>query len=333
VDNDSAERRDSSLDRLANGHVDLLVIGAGIVGSRVAYEAARAGLSVALVDAGDFGGGTSSASSKLFHGGLRYLATGDLRLVRELQIERRALATRIAPHLARPLPLVLAVRRSHRARIPKLWAALGIYFLVSGLSRPFPRFLRPDRARELLPLDASATLACGLIHETYTHDARLTLATVRAAAEAGAITLNYVRAVALERARGRIVAAVLRDVRTGGELTLRCGAVVSATGPWVDRVRRLEDPRARARLRGSARASTPSFRSTAAGVPELRSSTTPEARSRSRGRTCSCLESPILGSTALLRTPFPTPQTSRRSSPPSPACSQTISSAPTGSCT
>jgi glycerol-3-phosphate dehydrogenase len=245
VDNDSAERRDSSLDRLANGHVDLLVIGAGIVGSRVAYEAARAGLSVALVDAGDFGGGTSSASSKLFHGGLRYLATGDLRLVRELQIERRALATRIAPHLARPLPLVLAVRRSHRARIPKLWAALGIYFLVSGLSRPFPRFLRPDRARELLPLDASATLACGLIHETYTHDARLTLATVRAAAEAGAITLNYVRAVALERARGRIVAAVLRDVRTGGELTLRCGAVVSATGPWVDRVRRLEDPRAR----------------------------------------------------------------------------------------
>lgn len=245
MDNNSGQRRDSALDRLADGHVDLLVIGAGIIGSRVAYEAARTGLSVALVDAGDFGGGTSAASSKLFHGGLRYLATGDLRLVRELQVERRALATRIAPHLARPLPLVLAVRRGHGRRIPKLCAALATYSLVSGFSRPLPRLLGPARAREFLPLDSSAILACGLIQETYTHDARLTLATVRAAAQAGAVTLNYVRAVALERARGRIAAAVLQDVRTGYELTLRCGAVVSATGPWVDRVRLLEDPRAR----------------------------------------------------------------------------------------
>src|SRR4051794_20808407 len=104
------------LDRLDGGSVDLLVVGAGIIGSRVAYEAAHAGLRVALVDAGDFGGATSSASSKLVHGGLRYLAAGDVRLVRQLHTERLTLMTRVAPHLVRPLPLLLAVERAHGRR-------------------------------------------------------------------------------------------------------------------------------------------------------------------------------------------------------------------------
>src|SRR5215469_9925272 len=95
--------------RLDNAHVDLLVIGAGIIGARVAYEAARHGLSVALVDAGDFGGGTSSASSKLVHGGFRYLPMGDIGLVRESQNERRMLIEHIAPNLVRPLPFLLPV--------------------------------------------------------------------------------------------------------------------------------------------------------------------------------------------------------------------------------
>jgi glycerol-3-phosphate dehydrogenase len=241
---EAAERRADCLDRLAGESVDLLVIGAGIIGSRVAYEAASRGLRVVLVDAGDFGGGTSAASSKLLHGGLRYLATGDFRLVRDMQVERNALATRIAPHLVRPLPLLLLVERDHARRVPKLAAALAVYSLVSGFSRPLPRLLRPTRAPGLVPVDPGGIRACGLIREACTHDARLTLATVRAAARAGAVPLNYVRAAALERAHGRIAAAVLEDVHTGAQLTLRSGAVVSATGPWLDSVRRLEDPRA-----------------------------------------------------------------------------------------
>jgi glycerol-3-phosphate dehydrogenase len=242
---EAAEHRANCLDRLREESVDLLVIGAGIIGSRVAYEAAYRGLRVVLVDAGDFGGQTSAASSKLLHGGLRYLATGDLRLVRELQAERNALATRIAPHLVRPLPLLLVVERGHARRVPQLAAALALYSLVSGFSRPLPRLLRRKRAAELVPVDRTAIRACGLIREACTHDARLTLATVRAAARAGAVTLNYVRAIGFERANGRIAASVLEDVRTGARWTLRCGAVVSATGPWLDSVRRLEDPRAR----------------------------------------------------------------------------------------
>jgi len=242
---EAAEHRASSLHRLAEEGVQLLVIGAGIIGSRVAYEAASRGLRVALVDAGDFGGETSAASSKLLHGGLRYLATGDFRLVRELQTERTALATRVAPHLVRPLPLLLVVERGNARRVPKLVAGLAVYSLVSGLSRPLPRLLRPTLAPTLAPVDRAAICACALIHEASTHDARLTLATVRAAARAGAVTLNHVGVIALERAGGRIGAAVLEDAQTGARLTLRCDAVVSAAGPWLDSVRRLENPQAR----------------------------------------------------------------------------------------
>jgi glycerol-3-phosphate dehydrogenase len=242
---EAVARRAYWLHRLTEESVDLLVIGAGIVGSRVAYEAANRGLRVALVDANDFGSATSAASSKLLHGGLRYLATGDFRLVRKLQVERNALASRIATHLVRPLPLLLVVERRHPRRVATLPAALAVYSLVSGFKRPLPRLLRPALAPKLVPVDPSAILACGLIHEACTHDARLTLATVGAAARAGAVTLNYTRVVALELAHGRIAAAVLEDARTGARLTLRCRAVVSAAGPWLDTVRRLEDPHAR----------------------------------------------------------------------------------------
>ena len=242
-------RRAATLDRLAARPVDLLVIGGGIVGSRVAYEAASRCLQVALVDAGDFGGGSSSGSSKLLHGGVRYLATGDLRLVRALQTERRALTTRIAPHLVRPLRLLLAVERGEERQMPKLLAAVAVYSALSGGRRPRPGLLRAGAVSELAPVEKSRIRACGLIHEAATHDARLTLATVRAAASAGATVLNYVRVAALEQAGGRVVAAVLEDAVTGARLTVRCSAVVCAAGPWLDSVRRLEDPRARPQTR------------------------------------------------------------------------------------
>ena len=103
--------RDEAWDRLVKTRYDVLVIGAGIIGSRIAYEAARAGLTVALVDGGDFGGATSSGSSKLIHGGFRYLPMGDLPLVWESQQERRALMGHVAPYLVRRMPMVLAAYR------------------------------------------------------------------------------------------------------------------------------------------------------------------------------------------------------------------------------
>lgn len=248
---DPGQDRAASFERLSGERFDLLVIGAGIVGSRVAYEAARTGLSVALVDAGDYGGGTSSASSKLLHGGLRYLSTGDVGLVRLLASERRALATRIAPHLVEPLPLVLAIEGRSRARRAKLAAALGVYGLLCGLERPRPRRLATVQAAELVPpLRTEMVGACGLVAELLVNDARLTLATARAAARAGAVTVSYARVRELERGRdGPVVAALVEDTLTGDYARVRCRAVVNASGPGVDAVRALEETGAAALAR------------------------------------------------------------------------------------
>jgi glycerol-3-phosphate dehydrogenase len=215
------ERRGAAFEQLGGEVADLLVIGGGIVGSRVAYEAATAGLKVALIDEGDFGGATSSASSKLIHGGLRYLATGDIRLVRELQRERAVLRSQIAPHLVRPLSLVLAVERSRSREAAKLVAALTLYAAVSGFRRPRPGLLRCRHAAELVPFDASAIFACGLVEEASTHDSRLALGTVRAAHRAGAVTLNYAGAAAIERVRSVSALTVVDGVtsRSARELS------------------------------------------------------------------------------------------------------------------
>jgi glycerol-3-phosphate dehydrogenase len=240
-----APPRDALLEQLDGGFVDLLVVGGGIVGSRIAYEAARAGMAVALIDAGDFGGATSSSSSKLVHGGLRYLAAGEFRLVRRLHGERRVLMTHIAPHLVRPQPLLLVVEREHARRSVNLLAALTLYGALAASHRSLPELMRPRHARLLVPaLDDSAIALCGLVSEAQTHDARLTLATVRAAAAAGAATLNYARLEAWESKRGRVTGAVLRDVHGGNEVRLRFRAAINAAGPWVDWVRQLADERA-----------------------------------------------------------------------------------------
>jgi glycerol-3-phosphate dehydrogenase len=231
------------LERLRTGTFDLLVIGAGIVGSRVAYDGARAGLRVALVDAGDFGGATSSASSKLIHGGFRYLATGQLRLVRRSQYERAALLRAAGPHLVYELPVVIAVERE-----TSRWrAAVGtrLYTTLGGRRGTGARVVSFDEACALVPpLCADRLATCLLVDEAQTHDSRLTLATVNAAASAGAVVANYIEVVALEKKRGRIVGALL-NARGDGPVGIRCRAVVNAAGPWVDAVRALEDSAAR----------------------------------------------------------------------------------------
>lgn len=235
--------RTSSLEKLNQGTFDVLVIGAGIIGARVAYEAARVGLRVALIDAGDFGGATSSASGKLVHGGLRYLKTGNVRLVREAQRERRALTHHIAPHLVHPLPFLLAVSR--RGPHGPLGTAAGLlaYAALAGFGEPVPRFIPIGRARSLVPpLRAENIGACALLQEAQTNDSRLTLNTVKAAVRKGAVVVNHLRVVDLERFGGRIAGALLEGRDGEGSFTVHCRVVVNATGPWVDHLRRLEDP-------------------------------------------------------------------------------------------
>ena len=231
--------RERALEELELGVFDVLVVGGGIVGSRVAFDAARAGLRVALVDAGDFGGATSGASARLVHGGLRYLRTGGVRLVRTALRERNVLASRVAPHLVRPLPFLLSASGGRRQR-SKCAAGLLAYAALDGFRRPLPRFVTPEEAARLVPsLRVEDLSSHAVFQEAGTNDSRLALATVTAAARSGAVVANYLRAVVLDLAPGKVSRVSLQGRE--GTITVRCRAVVNATGPWVDLIRRMED--------------------------------------------------------------------------------------------
>jgi glycerol-3-phosphate dehydrogenase len=240
----------ASLRDLASRRVDLLVIGGGITGAGVARDAALRGLDVALIDGQDFGAGTSSRSSRLIHGGLRYLEHGRLHLVFEALRERRILL-RLAPHLVRPLPFVLPVFRGDR--VPRCKASLGLvlYDLLAGRGNVRRHRTLGKRALlELEPLLRERGLTGGaLYHDAQCDDARLTIATVRAAALHGALVANHVAAAGLVRDGSRVAGALLRDRITGEEGEIRARIVVNSTGPWSDAVRRLEDPAAAPILR------------------------------------------------------------------------------------
>ncbi|HKC19511.1 MAG TPA: glycerol-3-phosphate dehydrogenase/oxidase [Candidatus Dormibacteraeota bacterium] len=220
------------------GEYDLLVIGAGIIGSRVALEASYAGLKVALVDASDFGSGTSQASSKLIHGGLRYLPMGDLALVRENHLERRALLDTVARNLVWPLDFLVPIYGGIAAA-GELWAGLLIYSALSGFRHSRAGLIGPKHAGQLVPeLRRDGLRACGVLQDAQTSDSRLVIATVSAAARNGVAVSNYTRVVGV----GKGEAHVEIDGRPS---TLRCRQIVNAAGPWVDHVRRLEDPTCR----------------------------------------------------------------------------------------
>jgi glycerol-3-phosphate dehydrogenase len=232
------DRRGTQIERLRSRRFDLLVVGGGIIGAGVAELAARHGLAVALLETEDFAAGTSSASSKLVHGGLRYLRMGKFSLVREALDEVRLLSEIVAPHLVRRLAFVLPVyRRGPYGRIP-IRGALWSYAGLTGAISERGRMVAPSTAAQLVPpLRREGLRAAGVYRDAQTDDARLTLANVRGAAESGAVVLNGAELVGLDRGP---VAAVRID---GDELEVRARAVVNATGAWIDDVRRLEDPR------------------------------------------------------------------------------------------
>jgi glycerol-3-phosphate dehydrogenase len=235
------DTRSRSVEELSSRRFDLLVIGGGIIGAAVAAHAARLGLAVALVDARDFGGATSSSSSKLIHGGLRYLRLGDVRLVREAHHERRVLTKLVAPHLVRRVQFLLPLYDHGPYRPAFVQSGIVVY---SALARSRLNWLvTPSRARQLVPeLRTQGLRSCALYADATTNDSRLCLANVRAAANAGACVLNRAEVVALRQLDGRVVGAEVRV--DGTEVAVNARLVVNAAGPWVDQVRRLEDPHA-----------------------------------------------------------------------------------------
>jgi glycerol-3-phosphate dehydrogenase len=248
--------RQDALQALAADHFDVVVIGGGITGAGVALDAATRGYSVALVEKADYASGTSSRSSKLVHGGLRYLQNFDLGLVREALLERQ-LMVQLAPHLVLPLPLVVAAfddQRPDRA----IGAGLHLYDVMSvdKLRSRRPRRLRkdtaepaewsPDRHRtidgdevvRLIPaLQERAPTAGYLFYDCQTDDSRLVLTVLGEAERFGAVMANGVEVTELVQQDGKAVGVSARDVHSGDEFTIRADNVVNATGVWADRIR------------------------------------------------------------------------------------------------
>ncbi len=232
--------RKRSLAALADRSFDLLIIGGGITGAGIARDAALRGLSVALVDKGDFASGTSSKSTKLVHGGLRYLEQGHLGLVFE-SVSERALLTRLAPHLVRPSEFLVPSYRGDRPGLFVLDCGLWIYDALSRFSSPkMHRTYRRDRVAELEPALRREGLKGGVVYyDCATDDARLTIENIIDARALGAVVLNHVRAVRLLKEGERFVGAEVQERDGAASFPVRAKVVVNATGPWCDEIRRL----------------------------------------------------------------------------------------------
>ncbi len=213
--------------------LELLVVGGGITGAGVARDAALRGMRVGLVEKTDFGAGTSSRSSKIIHGGVRYLEYLQLGLVRESARERRILR-RLAPHLVHPLPFLYPVYRGES--LLKIQAGLKLFDLLAGNPRgERSRRLDPEGTRKYLPGLREPLKGSVLYPEYITDDARFTLANIASAATAGARVANHARVERFLVESGRVVGAAVRDLERGRDFEVRADVTVNATGPWAQR--------------------------------------------------------------------------------------------------
>ncbi|MEU9879924.1 glycerol-3-phosphate dehydrogenase/oxidase [Streptomyces phaeochromogenes] len=245
-----AVSRAETREQLSKATYDLLVIGGGILGISTAWHAAQSGLRVALVDAGDFAGATSSASSKLLHGGLRYLQTGAVKLVAENHFERRAVSRQVAPHLANPLTFYLPVYKGGPHGAAKLGAGVFAYSALSAFGDGVGHLLSPSKAAQDVPeLRTDNLKAVAVYGDDQMNDSRMALMTVRGAVESGATVLNHAAVTGLRFTRGRVTGAELKDTLSGDEFGVSARLVLNATGPWVDHLRKMEDEHAAPSIR------------------------------------------------------------------------------------
>jgi len=234
-------RRRRDLRRLVAERFDVLVIGGGVTGAGAAVDAASRGLSVALVEARDLAAGTSSRSSKLVHGGLRYLEQAEFGLVHEAVRERGLLARRLAPHLVRPVPILVPLPAgtlpARAAR--RLWygAGVALYDALAGPCGGVPRHRHLSRtgARRAFPgLRPDAFTGAIRYVDAQVDDARLVVTLARTAASLGAAVVTSARVVGLRQDAGRVTGARVRDLESGRELDVTARTVIAATGVWSD---------------------------------------------------------------------------------------------------
>lgn len=234
-------KRAATLKRLADESFDLVVVGGGITGVGIARDAALRGLKVALVEKLDFGAGTSSKSSKLIHGGLRYLEQAELALVFESVTERKRLM-KLARHLVRPLPFLVTNYKGDRRWLATLALGLWIYdaLCLFGSYRNHVTYGKKKTLALEPKLRATGLNGGILYYDCMTDDARLTLECALDAVSLGAVVVNHARAGKLLRdASGKICGVVVHDSESGATIEAKARVVINATGPWSDEVRAL----------------------------------------------------------------------------------------------
>ncbi|ATL84766.1 glycerol-3-phosphate dehydrogenase [Streptomyces malaysiensis subsp. malaysiensis] len=241
---------------MADRELDVLVVGGGVVGAGTALDAATRGLETGLVESRDWASGTSSRSSKLIHGGLRYLEMLDFALVREALKERGLLLGRIAPHLVKPVPFLYPLQ--HRVW-ERFYAGSGVALydamsLSSGHGRGLPGHRHLSRGRALLVapcLKKDALVGALQYYDAQMDDARYVATLVRTAAKYGAQVTNRARVVGFLREGERVVGARVHDLEQGGEFEVRARQVVNATGVWTDETQALIGERGQFHVRAS----------------------------------------------------------------------------------
>jgi glycerol-3-phosphate dehydrogenase len=252
----STDARSAALAALAGTELQVLVVGGGVVGAGVALDAATRGLSVGLVEARDFAAGTSSRSSKLIHGGLRYLEQLNIGLVREALTERSLLLGVIAPHLVRPVPFVFPLTH-HIWERAYVGTGIGTYDALGfslGLARGLPghRQLSRRGALRLVPgLKRSAITGAIAFWDGQVDDARYVLTLVRTAAQYGAQVASRVQVTGFLREGARVTGVRAVDLESGAELQIRAQQVVNATGVWTDEIQAMVGGRGTINLRVS----------------------------------------------------------------------------------
>jgi glycerol-3-phosphate dehydrogenase len=246
----SSRTRKQNLDELGYRKFDLAVVGGGITGAAIARDATVRGLKVALLEKGDFASGTSSRSSKMIHGGLRYLKHAKFGLVFGALRERWRLRRNV-PRLVKPLTFLIPVYED--SKTGKLQLSLGLWLYdILALFRTEKKheWVRPEQIQGREPtLRRDGLVGAGVYYDFLTDDARLVLAIVKDAWTRGAIVANYTEVVGFEKDHGRIVGITAVDSISGKQFRVYAKVVVNATGPWSDKVRRLDDPSSGAKLR------------------------------------------------------------------------------------
>ncbi|SDT79972.1 glycerol-3-phosphate dehydrogenase/oxidase [Actinoplanes derwentensis] len=234
----SPQAREKALAALSSGdELDVLVVGAGVVGAGSALDAATRGLSVGLVEARDFASGTSSRSSKLIHGGLRYLEMLDFSLVREALRERGLLIQKLAPHLVRPVPFLYPLQKRAWERL-YMGAGLALYDILAlsgnGAGVPMHRHLSRVEALKAFPSLRPETLVGAIrYYDAQVDDARHTMFLVRTAMAHGAHVASRTEVIGFLRDGRRVVGVRARDLATGAEFEIRARTVINATGVWT----------------------------------------------------------------------------------------------------